>query len=134
MTRASVRDDRAEALTDIKANLASAGSFGLRSDAQMATVPPRFHEPLRELQRRYDATQHVVWDGPNAALIDELGLTDYLAGRFAVVGSPQECRQQVAAIAELGVSALVVPATDRDPDGLAERFAQAVVAPAGTTA
>jgi hypothetical protein len=40
----------------------------------------------------------------------------------------------VAAIAELGVSALVVPATDRDPDGLAERFAQAVVAPAGTTA
>lgn len=134
MARASVRDDRAVALTDIKANLASAGSFGLRSAAQMATVPEQFREPLRELQRRYDTTQHVVWDGPNAALIDDLGLTDYLAGRFAVVGSPQECREQVSAIAELGVSTLVVPATDRDPDGLAERFARALITPAGTAA
>jgi 5,10-methylenetetrahydromethanopterin reductase len=134
MARASVRDDRAEALTDIKANLASAGSFGLRSPAQLATVPERFRDPLRQLQQRYDTTQHVVWDGPNAALIDELGLTDYLARRFAVVGSPGECREQVSAIAELGVSTLVVPATDRDPDGLTERFARAVITPAGTAA
>jgi 5,10-methylenetetrahydromethanopterin reductase len=127
MSRASVRPDRNEALVDIKANLASAGAFGLRSPAQMATVPEALVERVRELQERYDPTQHVVWDGPNSQLIDELGLTDYLAERFAVVGTPEECRAQTATLEEFGISTLVVPATDRDPDRLAESFAAAVI-------
>lgn len=127
MSRASVRDDREEALIDLKANLASAGSFGLRSPAQMATVPPELKDRIRELQARYDTTHHVVWDGPNSRLIDELGLTEYLASRFAVVGTPEECRAQAATIEKLGVSTLLVPAVDRDPDGLMTRFAEAVL-------
>jgi hypothetical protein len=43
------------------------------------------------------------------------------------VGSPQECREQAEVIARLGVSALIVAATDRDPDGLAERLPEAVI-------
>jgi alkanesulfonate monooxygenase SsuD/methylene tetrahydromethanopterin reductase-like flavin-dependent oxidoreductase (luciferase family) len=134
MARASVRDNRDEALIDIKANLASAGSFGLRSPAQMQTVPEHLHGRLRDLQGRYDPTQHVVWDGTNAQLVDELGLTEYLAERFAVVGTPQDCRAQVATMADLGVSTLMVPATDRDPDGLAERLAASVIRDGGLRA
>jgi alkanesulfonate monooxygenase SsuD/methylene tetrahydromethanopterin reductase-like flavin-dependent oxidoreductase (luciferase family) len=128
MSRGAVRPTREEALTDIKANLASAGSFGLRSRAQMATIPEELRGAVLELQRRYDVTKHVVWDGPNAALLDELGLTDYLARRFAVVGTEEECRDQVQAIAKTGVSAVVFPATDRDPEGVISRLSQVVAA------
>ena len=121
------RQDRAEALGDIKANLASAASFGLRSAAQMATVPEELRPRIEELRARYDETQHVVWDGDNARLVDELGLTEYLAERFAIVGTPTECREQVAALDREGVTCLVVPAVDRDPDGLLERLAHAIL-------
>ena len=53
------------------------------------------------------------------------GLSDYLAGRFAVVGTPSECREQIEALEARGVSALIVPAVDRDPDGLLTRLAGA---------
>jgi alkanesulfonate monooxygenase SsuD/methylene tetrahydromethanopterin reductase-like flavin-dependent oxidoreductase (luciferase family) len=130
MTRGAVRDDRQTALDDIKANLASAARFGLHSEAQLATVPAELHTALRQLNQRYDVTQHVVWDGPNASLVDELGLTEYLAGRFAIAGTPAECHAQIAALEDTPVSAVIVPAVDRDPEGLLERF----IAAAGRSA
>lgn len=129
MSRAAVRDSRTEALADIKANLASAGAFGLKPAAQVETVPADLRPALLELQRRYDATEHVVWDGPNARLLDELGLTDYLAERFAIAGTPDECRAQAAGLEAAGVTHIVVPAVDADPDGLIERFAGAMRTP-----
>lgn len=132
MARVAVRDARADATADVKANLASAAAFGLNSKAQMATVPVDLRDAVRELRRRYDPTKHVMWDGPNAKLVDELGLDDYLAGRFGVIGTAAECRQQVDAMAAAGVRGIVVPAVDRDPDGLLHRFADAVIHPAST--
>lgn len=126
MARVAVRDDHDEALTDVQANLASAGAFGLRSSAQMATVPDAVRDRVLELQRRYDPTQHVKWDGPNGRLVRELDLGGYLAERFGVVGTPSQCRAQVAALADAGVDGLLLPAVDRDPEGLLERFAAAV--------
>jgi len=124
MSRVSVRENRDDAITDVKANLASAGAFGLRSPAQMATVPAENHDQIVELQQRYDPTKHVMWDGPNAKLVDELGVGDYLASRFGIIGTPQECRDQVEALERAGVNAVLAPAVDRDPEGLIERFAQ----------
>jgi alkanesulfonate monooxygenase SsuD/methylene tetrahydromethanopterin reductase-like flavin-dependent oxidoreductase (luciferase family) len=122
-TQAAIRPTREEALVDVKANLASNGSFGLRSEAQLATVPEELRPKVVELQRRYDPTKHVIWDGPNAALLDELGLTDYLAGRFAIVGNEEECLQQIEDIAKTGISTVVISGTGRDPEGVIERVA-----------
>jgi 5,10-methylenetetrahydromethanopterin reductase len=127
MARVAVRDSRTEALADVKANLASAGAFGLRSRTQLATVPNTLRNAVAELQRRYDPAHHVAWEGPNAELVDELGLTDYLASRFALVGTAAECRQQVAELQSEGVQGILVPAVDRDPEGILERFATAVM-------
>lgn len=127
MARVAVRDVRVDAIADVKANLASAAAFGLRSKAQLATVPEHLRDAVVELQHRYDPTKHVMWDGPNANLVDELDLGDYLVSRFGVVGTADECREQVAAMAAAGVRGVVVPAVDRDPDGLLHRFADAVI-------
>ncbi len=126
MTRASVAETRDEAVAGIKANLASAGSHGLRSRAQLATVPLDLRENVRQLQTHYDQSEHVRWDGANAELIDELGLTDFLADRFALAGTPEEVRRRINELCGLGVTRVIVPAVDREPEAFMRSFAAAV--------
>jgi 5,10-methylenetetrahydromethanopterin reductase len=126
MARAAVADTTDEAVAGIKANLASAGSHGLRSAAQLATVPDDVRGRIVELQRRYTQSEHVRWDGANARLIDELGLTGFLAERFAIAGTPDEVRDRVRELARFGVTRLIVPAVDREPDRFLRDFAAAV--------
>ena len=126
MTRASVGSTAEDAYAPIKANLASAGSHGLRSAAQLATVPEAFVDAVRELQRRYDQSEHVKWDGANARLVDELGITPYLAERFAIAGTPGHVCERFDDLAELGVDRVLVPAVDREPEQFLEAFAAAL--------
>ena len=123
MTRASVGPTTEDAYAPIKANLASAGSHGLRSAAQRATVPPELVDAVRELQRRYDQSEHVKWDGANARLVDELGLTPFLAERFAIAGTPEQVRGRFDELLALGASRILVPAVDREPEQFLTAFA-----------
>ena len=66
-------------------------------------VPARYHAPLRELRRRYSTRP----GDADAALVRELGLFDYLAGRLAVCGTPAECLAQVRAAQAAGVRRLM---------------------------
>ena len=126
MTRASLGSTAEDAYAPISANLASAGSHGLRSEAQLATVPTDLVGAVRELQRRYDQSEHVKWDGANARLVDELGLTPYLAERFAIAGTPEHVRNRFDELLELGVSRVLVPAVDREPERFLSAFAAAL--------
>jgi 5,10-methylenetetrahydromethanopterin reductase len=122
----AVRGSRAEALDDVKAFLASAAAFGMRPAHAMEAVPEHLKEKVRELQRRYDVTQHTVPGGRNAQLVDELGLAEFLAGRTTVAGSPAEVQEQVAGLAEAGLDTLfcALPG-NADPEGTLVRFAAA---------
>ncbi|MBI2859614.1 MAG: LLM class flavin-dependent oxidoreductase, partial [Chloroflexi bacterium] len=87
MVRGAVGNSRAEAIVGLRANLASGGKNIRIGDKYL----PRELEPkIRELQRRYVATESAMWNGKNAILIDELGLTDYLADRYSIAGTPEE--------------------------------------------
>ena len=126
MTRASVGSTPEDAYAPIKANLASAGSHGLRSEAQLSTVPEALIGAVRELQRRYDQSEHVKWDGANARLADELGLVPYLAERFAIAGTPEHVRSRFDDLMGLGVTRVLVPAVDREPERFLQAFAEAL--------
>lgn len=126
MTRASVGATAEDAFAPIRANLASAGSHGLRSETQLATVPEQLVGAVRDLQRRYDQSEHVKWDGANARLVDELGLVPYLAERFAIAGTPEHVRSRFDELTELGVTRVLVPAVDREPERFLEAFAAAL--------
>ena len=126
MTRAAVGSTAEDAYAPIKANLASAGSHGLRSEPQLATVPRELVGAVRELQSRYDQGEHVKWDGANARLVDELGLTPYLAERFAIAGTPAHVRKRFDELLEMGVSRVLVPAVDREPEQFLAAFAAAL--------
>jgi alkanesulfonate monooxygenase SsuD/methylene tetrahydromethanopterin reductase-like flavin-dependent oxidoreductase (luciferase family) len=126
MTRAAVASTRSEALVGIRANLASAGAHGLRSDVQLNLLPADVRERMVELQRRYDQSEHVRWDGKNARLVDELGLTEFLARQFAIAGDAADVRSRLAELEAAGVTQVIVPAVDREP----ERFLEAFIAAA----
>ncbi|WP_052745236.1 LLM class flavin-dependent oxidoreductase [Streptomyces sp. WM6386] len=123
----SVRDSRAEADHDISAFLAATGGMGLKSAHMRAIVPPELLGAVEELERRYDPTVHVVVGSPQARLVEELGLTDFLVGLRGVTGSPQEVRAYADELEKLGVSCLLAPLPGNvDPEGMLTRLSAAV--------
>ena len=81
------------------------------------------------LQGEYVPTEHEqLGETRNSALSDELGLTDFLADRFAVVGTPDDCLEKVRTIQEAGVDSLLILAISSDSDNIIRRFGQEVIA------
>ncbi|HEX3535306.1 MAG TPA: LLM class flavin-dependent oxidoreductase [Stellaceae bacterium] len=76
-----------------------AAGYVLRGDLAARDVPQRLHGAIAELRRRYSTRPGEA----DAALVEELGLFDYLAGRFAVYGTPEECREQLLAARAAGL-------------------------------
>jgi 5,10-methylenetetrahydromethanopterin reductase len=66
-------------------------------------VPAEHRAALQELRRRYSTRP----GDANAALVNELGLFDYLSRRLAVCGTPEECLAQVRAARAAGVRRLM---------------------------
>lgn len=123
----SVRDDPAQAKSDITAFLASVGGMGLKAPHMRALIPPELFPAVSELEERYDPRQHVVVGGAGARLVEELGLVDFLVGLRGVTGTPAQVRHYAAKIEKLGVTHLLVPLPgSADPDGTLTRLAQAV--------
>jgi 5,10-methylenetetrahydromethanopterin reductase len=123
MGRASVADSADEALSDLKAILAGAGR-------QLDPGDPDLGDDLRpaiaELKKRYVEADHVVPGGANDALIEELGLVDYLAGRFAIAGSAAQCRRQFQELADLGVDCVFLNGAMRNEERMIVAVAEKV--------
>jgi alkanesulfonate monooxygenase SsuD/methylene tetrahydromethanopterin reductase-like flavin-dependent oxidoreductase (luciferase family) len=118
-------DDGAAARRKIGAILAFVSAYVMGGgDLARRGVPPEHREPLRELRRRYS-----TWPGDaDAALVAELGLFDYLARRFAVCGTPDECLAQVRAARAAGARRLMFSVSLAvDPVGAVELFGERVL-------
>jgi alkanesulfonate monooxygenase SsuD/methylene tetrahydromethanopterin reductase-like flavin-dependent oxidoreductase (luciferase family) len=122
----SIRESRDRALDDISSFLASTAAYRLRPKHAWARVPEELREPILELRRRYDETEHVLVGGENARLVRELGLADFLAGESALAGTPDEFAGYVAELERRGVSALICALPgNADPEGTLRRFVAA---------
>lgn len=102
----AVRATRDAAIDDIKAFLVVNG-LALRAPEAMALVPDHLKPAIRELQSRYDPTEHVVPGGPNVALMEELGLTEFLAGFETTIGTADQVAEAMRAMAAMGVSTFI---------------------------
>jgi 5,10-methylenetetrahydromethanopterin reductase len=77
-----------------------AGGYILRSsDLAERGVPEPLQPAIRELRRRYSTRPGAA----DAALVSELGLLDYLADRFAIFGTPEDCRAQLLRAQQAGL-------------------------------
>jgi alkanesulfonate monooxygenase SsuD/methylene tetrahydromethanopterin reductase-like flavin-dependent oxidoreductase (luciferase family) len=72
-------------------SLAAAGNHLSRFTTEGKHIPPELLGQIKELGARYHFDQHSKPGSANSRLIEELGLVDYLAERFAVAGTAEEC-------------------------------------------
>jgi 5,10-methylenetetrahydromethanopterin reductase len=96
-------------------------------------VPPDIVPLIHELDRRYDPSYHTVpGRSPNAVLVEELGLLEYLAGRFAIVGTGEECANRLAELRGLGVqNVFLTMANTGDPVNEMRTWGREVIARTG---
>lgn len=105
----SIRDTREQALDDIKAFLVTNALTFLRTPEKLATVPLPILDKLRQLESRYDVSEHCVVNGKNVQALNDLGpeLTEYLTKIHTVAGTPDYVRSYLEGLEEIGVSAFI---------------------------
>jgi 5,10-methylenetetrahydromethanopterin reductase len=91
-----------EGVGEITMSLAAAGNHLSRFTTEGKHIPPDLLEKVRALGQRYVFSSHTLPGSANSQLIKELGLVDYLADRFAVVGTPADCIRKLEAAVEAG--------------------------------
>ena len=128
--KCNIADQRDDAIGEIKMALAASGHHAFRFTLEGKNVPEEHREAISILHREYEAAEHEqVGHTRNAVLTDELGLTDYFADRFAVVGNPEECRAKTRSIFDAGVDALLITAIGPSPETILRRFGEEVIMP-----
>ena len=128
--KCNIADDRDEAVDEIKMALAASGHHAFRFTLEGKNVPEQYREAVSILHREYEAAEHEqVGETRNATLTDELGLTDYFADRFAIVGTPEQCRAKTRSIFDAGVDVLLITAIGPSPESIIRRYGEEVIAP-----
>jgi alkanesulfonate monooxygenase SsuD/methylene tetrahydromethanopterin reductase-like flavin-dependent oxidoreductase (luciferase family) len=87
-------------------------------------VPPELVPAVLELRRQYTTRRRDM----DPDLVRRLGLFDYLRGRLAVAGTPEECAAQTRAAIDAGATSLMFTVSlAADPVGTVERFGRHVL-------
>jgi 5,10-methylenetetrahydromethanopterin reductase len=99
-------------------------AYVLGPDPERRGVPSVLVPAIREMRRVYTTRQREM----DAALVKRLGLFDYLRGRLAVAGTPEDCLEQVRAAAMAGVERLMFTVSlAADPVETVELFGRHVL-------
>ena len=103
-TRVNVGTDRAALVDEIRMELASTAHHAFRFTQEGKLVPPEFAEAIRRVQSGYRPAHHEdLGESPNAGLMDNPELLDYMTDRFAVLGTADECVQRIQSIRASGI-------------------------------
>lgn len=120
---------RAEAIQPLRVSLAAGANHAFRNGVEGKNVPPHLVPQLEALRAAYAFHDHDQHDGANVALVEEFGLTEWLADRFAVAGTAEDCIRGLQRIAATGVNGVLITALLDDPDSFIEEFGRSVLAP-----
>lgn len=121
----------AEGIRQVRSVLAGTANHVFRFTTEGKGLPDDLVPKVEELKRRYDSAHHASPEtaAHNASLVDELGLTGWLAGHSTVAGPIGHCAERLAAIEEFGVRNLIVAQFVPDQLAFMREFADEVVAP-----
>ncbi len=98
----SVGNSRDEAAEKILHSLASGAKHLARFTTRGKHIPEALEPKIVDVGQRYIFEQHQIPGNDNGKLIAELGLVDYLADRFAILGTPADCIRKIEQAAEAG--------------------------------
>ena len=96
---------KAEATAGIRMSLAAPANQLARFTTENKHIPEKYLDAIRQLNQSYDFRVHLKGETEttNTRLVHELGLEDYLVNRYAVVGTPEECRDRIKSLVSRGV-------------------------------
>jgi 5,10-methylenetetrahydromethanopterin reductase len=114
--KANLAASYAESLDAAIGGVAASGANVLQGDLDARLVPPRFHDDCRALTNGYDFHSHLKTgpDDPNRRLLGSGPFIDYLADRFALVGSPDDWIERAGVLAERGIRNIFVAVVTTD--------------------
>lgn len=112
VSRTCIGPDREGALDQLLPLLASGANHVFSAPRNRASLSATDLTKIEQLRARYDYRSHgrPAVQNPNAQLVDELGLRELLADRFATVGDAQTVAARFRELADKGVRGLVIPA------------------------
>jgi 5,10-methylenetetrahydromethanopterin reductase len=112
----SIDDGSAKGIDDVMNNVvAAACARGHRSILDNPTVAPEVKNAFSQLRAAYDVSHHISTTEPNVQLASRLGLRDFLADRFAVVGSPDSVLRRLLEINTYGIRNVYISGVVADP-------------------
>jgi 5,10-methylenetetrahydromethanopterin reductase len=102
---AYIGNSRDEALSVIRMLLAAKANHLARFPEQNKQVPPEYKDILERIHKGYNYLEHQKPGAgtTNAALVRESGLESYLADRYAIVGTADDCLATLKRMAGYGV-------------------------------
>lgn len=108
LARVNVGGDRAALIDEIRMELASTAHHAFRFTQDGKLVPPELADAIRRVQSGYRPAHHEdLGSSPNAALMDDPDLRAYMAARFAILGTADQCIEQIQAIRAAGLSQIL---------------------------
>jgi 5,10-methylenetetrahydromethanopterin reductase len=124
----SVGPTRDAAIERIKHSLASGAKHLARFTTEGKHIPTQFLDKVREAKKRYRFDQHQMPGSDNVKMIEDLGLVDYLADRFAIVGTVDDCIRKIEAAAEAGAKHFWMSVHFPDKERFMREFGESVMA------
>ena len=102
--RVNVGNNRLTLINEIRMELASTAHHAFRFTQEGKLVPPKFADAIQEVQQGYNPSHHEdLGESPNAQLMQDPELLEYMVNRFAVLGTPEDCVSQIQRIREAGI-------------------------------
>jgi 5,10-methylenetetrahydromethanopterin reductase len=95
-----------EATAGIRMSLAAPANQLARFTTENKHIPAKYLDAIRKLNQSYDFRVHLKGETEttNTRLMQDLGLEEYLVDRYAVVGTPEQCRERIRSLIDRGVT------------------------------
>ena len=110
----------------VRSVLAGTANHVFRFTVEGKGLPEELVPKVEELKRRYDSSHHAspATAAHNAALVDELGLTAFLARQSTIAGPMEHCVERLHEVAEAGVRCVILSQFVPDPMDFMKTFAE----------
>ena len=102
----NVAVNKDKAIENILHSLASGAKHLGRFTTDGKHIPANLIPLIKKVYAEYKFDQHQIPGNDNGKLVKKLGLAEYLADRFAIVGDIKDCARKVSEAAEAGAKLL----------------------------